>query len=251
MKVTPLKKPITVSFDCVERAVLFAHLGNDVTLGRISEGAIKMNNILNGVSGGSVSVSIRGQLASQGIDWQTWNPRPQIRIGSYEVEFKPGHINVGCKSVTNETVLAILNRLEWKVDRKHLNAVIHTHGSDELSQSVQRIAFQNGIQWSGGGSELKTQYVKMIGVKEGQLSYWSHETNPRHAGHPWSGFQVFDARTQFGAILDFFKQAQAQPDIRVQGEAVEFNPSQGGIKISGERVTLAVVRDIVSNLIPA
>lgn len=252
MKVTPLKKPIVVEFDSVERAMLWLGYQESVRPGYF--GKERADSIVNAIhdklTGGlAVSSQIRKGLERNGINIATWRPALQILIGSYKVEFKPGHINVGCKSVTNELVREILNRLEGKPSIR-TRAVVDVHGDKELAALVIEAAKRNG--WTSYVSPYTPDKALILGGwHDSDPATWVQQSALSWCKANQSGRNItfLDARTQFGAVLDFIKQDRSQQVIKVQGEAVVFYT--GHARIGGESVTTATVRDIVSNLIPA
>lgn len=243
MSTTPLKKPITVTFDCIERAVFLAaltYVGADEASAATGIPHERLSRFHNSIPyRGSVRASIENQLAEQGIDWRSWEPRKSIAIGAYPVEFKPGHINVGCKSVTNGVVRDILSRLLNPPNPRA--ATITTHNDPELTRVVLDLAKRHGH--TRGSNPVIAQWIHINCRTAGEVDSNGSQTYYRNQNPLY-----LDAHSQFGAVLDYFKNQSAQPDdIEIMGEKVEFLPN--GIRFAGHKITTEQVKDIVNQLI--
>lgn len=261
MKVTPLKKPITVTFDCVERAILCIammdgprHAKSEYFRSHDSVPGHRLqsfNDALPHAGPGSVAVQLQGQLHHQGISWTTWEPVQPITIGSYTVEFKPGQIVVGCKTIANEVVRAILDRLEnpSRASKTRSRAVVNIHGDKDLATLVVDAAKRNGFIHPYC-EIMRDKAIILGGWYDSDASNLVQQSQFEWCKDNRSGKNItfLDARTQFGAVMDFLRNAKTtQPEIKVQGEPVKFE--NGSIQIEGHRVPLATVREIVKQLI--
>lgn len=250
---TPLKQPITVTFDCVERAIVIAALCHvkdadecafvDKINGFKSGRTLSLRDAYCHVYTETAVISqIDNQLRSQGIDWRTWQPPTPIKIGSYTVEFQKDAIKVGCKTVPHATVKAILERLKKPAVKVSGAASIDTHGDPLLHDIVQDLAMKHGYS-RHRNERLDHEYSSIclfggnhIGGNLKQRQTWISGNNAL----------AIDARKDFGAVLDFFRQPVA-PEIKIEGETVKFNGSDS-IEVFGETVTTQTVEEICKRM---
>lgn len=187
---------------------------------------------------------LRTELENQGIDFRTWQPALPILIGSYTVEFKPDAIQVGCKTIPHATVRAIAERLENPVVATERKAIINVHGDETLSRIVQELAQSHG--WFHNCSSCCKKGTSILDPVWCSLSFGEFKDAPRQ----YSAYSVprpnsIDARTQFGSVLDFFRQPAA-PEIKVEGETVKFNADS--IEVFGETVSKETIGQIVKRM---
>lgn len=110
---TRLKEPITVTIECVEKAVILCALlrsGTELETIILAETGVNIKPLLN--IGEAVGPQISSKLEKLGINWRTWKAPDPIRVGGNSVEFHTDSIEVGCTTVSNETVLEIAKRIQ-------------------------------------------------------------------------------------------------------------------------------------------
>jgi hypothetical protein len=115
---TRLKKPIVITIDYVENAILLRATQQNAGASRYAAQIAEQSRASIETTAQSekkaahICDQIDAQFNAQGIDWRTWSPEPAVRVGNHDVEFKDNGVQVGCTFVPKETVLEIAKRLQ-------------------------------------------------------------------------------------------------------------------------------------------
>lgn len=232
---TKLKTPITITIDTAERAIVLCELL------QFGSGDCKTERYKRFSTGdGFIGNQLVKQLIVQGIDWQSWEPLPEIKIGSHPVAFKPDAIQVGCKTIPHATVRAIDERLKKPVVATERKAIINVHGDETLSRIVQELAQSNG--WFHNCSTCCKKGTSILDPEWCSLTFGEFKDEPmRYTAYSVPKPNSLDARANFGSVLDFFRQPAA-PEIKVEGEVVKFNADS--IEVFGETVSRETIQQI-------